>query len=176
MTDRMENGLRPEEHDDHEHRPILEKTGYFGRRGAGAIIMARSTGRVAIGLRSQEVLESGTWGTFGGAIPSGVGVEESVRREIEEECGATQIDELIPLFVFEDENVGFRYDNFLAVVPDEFEPRLNWEHEEIRWFDVGDWPDLLHFGLKAILEDEAGRNVLREHADIFAIHSPGMKT
>lgn len=177
MTDKIRrNHLRPEEYDDHEHRPYLLETGYFGKQGAGAIVMARSTGRVLIGLRSFEVEEPHTWGTFGGAIPSETGITELVHREIQEETGAENVEELVPLLLFVDEGVGFRFHNFLAIVPDEFVPRLNWEHDRAEWFDVGDWPEPMHFGLKALLDDAASEATIRDWSDDIALRSPGMKT
>jgi 8-oxo-dGTP pyrophosphatase MutT (NUDIX family) len=139
---------------DSDHGEALRQTGYWGKAGAGAIILSKRTGRILLPYRSTSVEQPNTWGVWGGAIDSNEDPAQAVSREISEEVGVTtQIDGLIPLYVYEDPRVGFRYHNFLAVVPDEFQPRLNWETENYRWVDFGDWPSPLHFGLKLLLQN-----------------------
>jgi 8-oxo-dGTP pyrophosphatase MutT (NUDIX family) len=146
------NGVVKE--NDSDHGEALRQTGYWGKAGAGAIILSKRTGRILLPYRSTSVEQPNTWGVWGGAIDSNEDPAQAVSREISEEVGVTtQIDGLIPLYVYEDPRVGFRYHNFLAVVPDEFQPRLNWETENYRWVDFGDWPSPLHFGLKLLLQN-----------------------
>ena len=57
--------------DDSKHRQALKQTGFWGRRGAGCVIMAQDTGRFCIAHRSENVEQPGTWGTWGGAIDEG---------------------------------------------------------------------------------------------------------
>ena len=56
----------------------------------------------------------------------------------------------------------FRYYNFLAIVPEEFEPDLNWENDAARWVEFGDWPAPMHFGLKALLNDPKSVQIMRQ--------------
>lgn len=142
--------------DDHLHARAMAQTGFWGAQGAGCIFMAKDTGRFLIAHRSAHVEQPGTWGTWGGAIDQGESPEAAAQREAEEEAGHTGDVKLIPLFVFEakkQEKVVFRYSNFLAIVPTEFEPHLNWESQGFRWCQFGKWPTPLHFGLKAVLDD-----------------------
>jgi 8-oxo-dGTP pyrophosphatase MutT (NUDIX family) len=120
-------------------------------QGAGCIILARNTGRILLGLRSEHVQEPGLWGTFGGTIDGNEDRQRAVRREVVEECGYTGGMDVIPLYVFT--KADFRYFNFLVVVESEFAPQLNWENSTAKWFTWGKFPRQLHFGLRALLAD-----------------------
>jgi len=98
---------------DSDHGEALRTTGYWGTAGAGAIILAKRTGRILLPYRSGAVEQPHTWGVWGGAIDSNEDPSSAVKRELSEEVGySLQIDELIPLYVYEDSRVGFRYHNF----------------------------------------------------------------
>jgi 8-oxo-dGTP pyrophosphatase MutT (NUDIX family) len=148
--------------DDRLHSQALNDTGFWGRAGAGAVIMARDTGRILLPHRSRSVEQPGTWGVWGGAIDPGEDPELAARREVEEEAGATQVREMIPLHVFRKGD--FRYHNFLAIVPGEFAPRLNWETQGYKWVDYGDWPHPLHFGLESLIRNSGP--VMRTRTEI----------
>jgi len=140
---------------DYEHGQVLKKTGHWGKQGAGAIIMAKSTGKFLIPFRSSLVLQPNTWGVWGGAIDSGEDPKSAAKREVQEEAGYRGGDVImVPLYVFHDQKSGFKYYNFLAVVDDEFTPNLNWETENFEWVDFDKIRHLepLHFGLKALLQ------------------------
>lgn len=136
------------------HADALEETGFWGKRGAGSIVYARSTGRYLVQLRSEDVLQPHTWGVWGGAVDAARGhtCEECVRNELSEETGYEGDLEIHFLVDFVDEDSGFRYSNYLTVVEEEFDPILNWEGEDFGWFEVGAFPDPLHFGLEYLLE------------------------
>jgi 8-oxo-dGTP pyrophosphatase MutT (NUDIX family)/GNAT superfamily N-acetyltransferase len=155
------------------HREQLLKTGFWGKRGAGCLVLAQRTGRFLIGLRSSAVLEPGTWGTWGGAIdPDEKDPEAAVRRELVEETGCDQTARLEPLLVFRKR--GFTYHNFLAIVQDEFEPQLNWENDGSQWCEFGDWPKPLHPGMVALLKDHASVELMKRMAGSTAAGSgPG---
>jgi len=137
--------------DDEVHAQAMAETGFWGRRGAGCLVYARSTGRFLVALRSDYVQEPGTWGTWGGAVPEGVDAAASTLRELAEETGCAEVEAMVPAYVFRDEATGFAYENFVAVVEDEFEPVLNWENDGWRWVEQGEWPEPLHFGLDDFL-------------------------
>lgn len=141
------------------------ETGFYGKWGAGCIPFSKATKRFLIAHRSnnpppRDVEQPGTWGTWGGA---GVkNPEYTVRMELSEETGFSGHFDLLPIFVF---NSGsFRYSNFIAVMDDEYTPRLNWESQGFRWCDFGDWPSPLHFGLKAILADPTSISTMKKLA------------
>lgn len=146
---------------DYEHAEALARTGFWGSRGAGAIVMARSSGRILLAHRSLAVEQPGTWGCWGGAIDRDEDPIAAVHRELQEEAGYEgAILETRPLFVFRKEN--FSYENFLIIIEDEFTPSLNWESQNAVWFDVGDWPAPLHFGLDSLFADEASSRTISE--------------
>lgn len=138
---------------DVEHRDELNKTGFWGKAGAGAIIVARDTGRFLLGKRSNQVEEPGTWGCWGGAIDKGMTPEQTVEKEIKEETGYTGLFILKPLAVYEHSS-GFKYFNYLAMVKGEFQPRLSWETSSYKWFTPPDWPTPLHFGVEYLINVE----------------------
>lgn len=140
---------------DEEHAQTLQKTGFWGKQGAGAIIVAKDTGRILLPHRSYAVLEPNTWGTWGGAIDSDEDPATAAKREVEEEAGYTGNAKMIPLAVFSKDT--FRYHNFLAIVDNEFEPDLNWETQGYEWVEFGDWPSPLHPGLKWLIANDGNK-------------------
>lgn len=135
-----------------ENAEALDKTGFWGKAAAGCILLAKDTGRIGIALRGPEVEQPGTWGTIGGAVVGDATPAQTVRKETPEEIGYTirPTDKLVPLDVFESGE--FRYTTFVLVVQGEFEAKLNWENKAFAWFDFGNWPRPLHFGLQKTLD------------------------
>lgn len=89
-----------------------------------------------------------------------------MQREVHEESGVRPpYLQVIPLYVYTDRD--FRYYNFLAVVNDEFQPRLNWETQDSVWVRFGDWPNPLHFGLESLLQDRSSIETIRRVSEIF---------
>jgi len=150
-----------------EHKIALQETGFWGRAAAGAIVVARKTGRVLIAHRAEGTLQAGTWGTWGGAVDGDETPEQTVRRELSEEAGYSGECEATALYVFEHAS-GFRYSNFLITVEHEFEPTLNWETQAFGWFAYGDWPDPLHFGLKTLFNDDASLQRIAKVAQTYS--------
>jgi 8-oxo-dGTP pyrophosphatase MutT (NUDIX family) len=132
-----------------QHAKALEKTGFWGKEAAGALFVARDTGRLLVAQRSQTVQEPGTWGTWGGAIDQGEDPADAVRREASEEAGVNGRLELVPVWTFKHSS-GFQYHNFLAVVDNEFDPRLDHETQGFKWVEYGQWPQPMHPGLKEL--------------------------
>lgn len=149
-----EADLDPHFHHD-VHTAAGEANGYYGSRGAGCLVVARSTGRLLLPLRSGEVQEPGTYGVWGGAVDPGLTPEQAALRELRQESGLDHRGELVPLMVYAPEGSSFRYHNFLVVVDEEFEPVLNEEHDLAVWASLDALPKPLHFGVEALLRDEA---------------------
>lgn len=146
-----------------EHYDALDRTGFYGSQGAGCVIVAQDTGRMLLMHRSAQVQEPGTWGNCGGAVDHGVSPRDHALQETYEETGYQgAVSAVIPLYIFE--KGSFRYSNFLAVVPHEFNPSLNWESQGSRWCTIGDWPQPLHFGMKALFDDAASMEKIRRVA------------
>jgi 8-oxo-dGTP pyrophosphatase MutT (NUDIX family) len=154
---------RDEDFDNHqEHARKLNQTGFWGAEGAGCIFFAKDTKRFLLAHRSAYVQEPGTFGVWGGAIDKGENPEEAVRREVKEEAGYHGNFKLIPIYVFT--KGSFRYSNFIAVVDHEFTPEMDWETQGFEWCEWNKWPQPLHFGVKAILNDPKSVAVMKKLA------------
>lgn len=149
---------------DVEHHKTLKNTGFWGKEGAGGVIIAQDTGRMLLGLRSRMVEQPHTWGGFGGAIDGSENPEVAAIREIREETGLVDstISNVMKSYAYEDSETGFRYTNFIVEVSHEFTPKLNWENEEAEWFDLNNLPNNLHFGLTALLNSGEFKSYLRQ--------------
>lgn len=151
---------------DSDHEEALNRTGFWGKQGAGCLILAKKTeeflpsGKILVPLRSSAVLQPNTWGVWGGAIDSDEDPKIAAKREVEEEAGYRGDAEMIPLAVFKSNN--FKYYNFLAIVETEFRPRINWETRNYRWVTFDELQELepLHFGLKYLL-DNSGQKIIK---------------
>ena len=106
---------------------------FWGAAGAGILPIAKSTGRILIGLRSRSVNEPHTWGVFGGAIDKGEQPGKAAKREMKEELGYREQVKLLPAYVFSSPGGGFRFSNFIGLIEDEFKPTLDWETETTKW-------------------------------------------
>jgi 8-oxo-dGTP pyrophosphatase MutT (NUDIX family) len=146
--------------DDAKHAAQIDKTGFWGSVGAGCIILAKDTGKLLIAHRSDAVQEPNTWGSWGGAIDSKENPLEALVREINEETGYHGQIEVEPLYVFS--KPGFKYYNYLAIVDNEFTPRLDWENQGFIWCGLDNLPKPLHFGLVALLKDEKSFKIIKE--------------
>jgi mutator protein MutT len=120
---------------------------------AGAIIIAKDTKRILLGYRSNTGDAPRCWGTFGGAIEKGETPERALKRELVEEIGFHgPFVELYKINTFTKPDKSFSYHTYIAIVPSEFNPMLNWETAASRWFENDDWPIPLHPGLRTLLE------------------------
>ena len=159
---------------DREHHSVMQQTGFWGNKGSGCIFFAQDTKRFLIAHRSDNpvpynVQEPGTWGSWGGAIDANENPEEAAIREAEEECGYNGEIHMLPMYVFDAVKNGrivFKYYNYLAVIPNEFIPRLNWESQGYKWCEFGQWPSPLHFGLRKLFEDSNSYSLMRKLSSI----------
>jgi len=152
---------------DEVHDKVLQKTGYWGSKGAGCLLVSMKTGKILIPKRSALVLEPGTWGVFGGAVDPEENEKQAVAREVHEEAGK-KIDpsSLEVLYTYTDESKGFKYTTYVGIVSDEFLPVLNWESSDAHWFEFGNWPSPLHYGLEEILTDKTALSILEKVTNI----------
>ena len=154
----------PPEYDpaDDPHYEALEQTGFFGRQAAGALVIARSTGRILLQKRSAAVLQPGDWGCCSGAHHADESPEAAARREMREETGWNGHEimmEIIPAFVFTSGEFVFR--NHFAIIEGEFDPIGGWESDEHVWAGLDDLPNPLHFGIQALLDDPDSRAIMK---------------
>ena len=140
------------------HRKALAETGFWGAQGAGTMIFSRKTKRFLVPLRAAVVREPLTWGVWSGAIDGDEDPKAAVIRETFEESGYTGEAEVFKIYEFRSGT--FVFHNFISIVDDEFEPTLNWENERAEWFLLQDFPEPMHFGLKAVLADPEARKII----------------
>lgn len=138
------------------------RTGYYGRSGAGAVIYAVSEDAFLLVQRGQSVTEPGTWSTVGGTQEPGETFEQTAKREIFEEIGYDgEYLAFKEMLLYRDQAAGFQYQNYLAVIDSvSFVPTLNWENIGYRWCPPDRWPQPLHFGFKALLNDPSSYDMM----------------
>lgn len=158
LSNIVQSILPPSKNDDGDHAYALATTGFWGKQGAGCIFLAKDTKRILLPYRSSSVEQPHTWGVWGGAIDNKENPSDAVRREVREEAGYTGSAQLVPLVVFQKGT--FKYHNFLTIVDKEFTPKTNWETDDFRWVDYGNWPTPLHFGLQYLI-DKSGEDIQR---------------
>jgi len=130
---------------------------FWGDVGAGVLPIAKDTGRVLVGLRSEYVNEPGTYGGFGGKIDDQHEKNNpklAAMRELHEEAGdEADIVSVVPAAIFRSK--GFVYHNFICVVAHEFEPDLDFETESAKWVTLEELMGLdnKHFGLDYLLDN-----------------------
>ena len=154
-----------EEHDFTDYEKAQEG-GFWGSKASGILPIAKDTGKILIGLRSQDVNEPLTWGNFGGAIGlADDGSEEdelspsdNARKEMMEEIAYTGSMKVVDSYVFEKDD--FIYYNFLGIISNQHDiskdnTQLNWEVDELKWVELDELvnhPDL-HFGIQGLLDN-----------------------
>lgn len=131
---------------------------FWGSQGSGVLFIRNHPEygiQVLAILRSANVEEPGTWGTTGGAVPTGeADLFLSALRETEEEIGSLPLFRRISEWTWESGG-SFRYTNYILECLD-----LNWLPTRFNWeVDAAEWVSLnqasamnLHFGLEALLE------------------------
>lgn len=116
---------------------------------SGCVFLSKTTGKILMQQRSGNATHSFTWGFFGGKKEKQERPIETLYREIEEELGKVPtIIKVVPISKFTSANKRFVYNNFAAIVENEFIPTLNDESCGYAWIDIGCWPKPLHPGAK----------------------------
>ena len=121
--------------------------GHWGRAGSGVLVTDGA--RVLLLLRSGEVHTPYVWGYAGGEIPVNrktgepMDAQASALHEADEEMGGVPPGRVVRSLVKREPD-DFTYTTFVwRVTPsvlDDFEPELNWEHDDWRVFRLTDLP------------------------------------
>lgn len=127
---------------------------YWGSKGAGILAIANDTGRLLVAMRSKHVQEPGTYGIIGGKIDDdNISLSLEARREFNEETGYNGPMAVIKAYKFQDSN--FEYQNFIGIIPKEFEAKTNWETDYFKWVTLQELKELTpkHFGLNLLINN-----------------------
>jgi len=135
---------------------VIRDDNFWGKEATGCIPFSRTTKRFLFGFRSSKVRPPNLWGTFGGALDDNETLESNTWKELYEETRYEEqfSDRLIKLDVFQkqlSDGTVFKYHNYIAVIENEFIPRLNWENSRFMWVNYRNWPSPLIGGLEDIL-------------------------
>jgi 8-oxo-dGTP pyrophosphatase MutT (NUDIX family) len=144
-----------------ENSQYSEDQYFWGNIGGGVLPICTTTNRILLPLRSDEVLEGGTWGVWGGKIDeeddeTESDIEDVVKREFEEESRYNGHIELIPSYVFKTSNNRFTYYNFIGLIDHEYVPQMNWETQDFRWVTLDELLEIepKHYGLVELLKND----------------------
>lgn len=138
--------------------------GLFG--AAGVVFVHRRRGRwnVMLQQRSAFAHEGGTWSCAGGALDAGESPLEGGLREASEEVGTVPTDAVVLGSVIFQPATDWSYTTFVVEVDGPFGQSMNFETDDVGWFEPDDVETLkLHAGfaaawpeLKAIIENAPG--------------------
>lgn len=130
-------------------------------KAAGALILAKDTGRIMLNLRSKFTSHAGTWSFWGGMVEDNEQITEGLSREIFEEMGTIpNIKEVLPLDIYHSADGNFQYYTMLIIVEKEFIPELNRESDGYTWCRIGKYPKPLHTGAKKLLYNSSVKSNL----------------
>lgn len=99
--------------------------------GGGVLIFAADTRAFLWVKRSEYGDFAGHWCCPGGGIENYETIDQGVHRECQEEIGFH--DRMTLQHMHRDVQPNFVFHNHIAVVPNQFEPKLNDEHTEYQW-------------------------------------------
>lgn len=162
----------------------LREVGYEGPIGnpdfyknirASALILAADTKKFLFSYRSDKWDDADSWGFWSTALDYWETPEDALRRVVEDETGLQHSQKfnldsvtdntypLYPLAQLRDLDNGRYCNNYLIVVDQQFEPKLNDASQDAKWVAYGDWPTPLSFGAAFVLSDRPSLQHIRTH-------------
>jgi 8-oxo-dGTP pyrophosphatase MutT (NUDIX family) len=123
-------------------------------RAAGCLLLAADTHKLCFQLRNKDTAKHPlTWSFWGGKSENSETPVDTLRRELKEELDLdyTQVIKLYPLHTYTSRDKEFEYQAYVALVKEEFIPRLNSESSGYAWVSIDCYPKPLHQGAKNIL-------------------------
>ena len=126
-----------------------------GKAGAGVMIVDKEDNKFLLVMRSDLVTWPGHWCWPGGMVDPGELPEEAARREAWEEAGINLNGVALKLIHHSDTSAPrFQFSTYVAVIPKQVEPRLNWESHGAIWCSLDDCPEPLLPGCAAVLQSK----------------------
>jgi 8-oxo-dGTP pyrophosphatase MutT (NUDIX family) len=137
---------------------------------SGALFFTLDTNRFLL-LYRKNGKRNNQWGIVGGTNEGSETPWSGLQREIEEEIGEIpNIVKTIPLETFISSDERFQFHTYMCVIPNEFIPKLNDEHDGYAWVGYNNWPKPLHQGLRNTLNSKTNKIKLEtvfEMIDLF---------
>lgn len=134
---------------------------------SGGLFLAKNTKRFLFLQRTQKKT-AGTWGLVGGKKESyDDTLIDTLKREISEELGSTEIEKIVPLEYFTSNDLNFQYSTYILITPREFIPSLNHEHSGYAWCNYEHWPKPLHRGVKNSLGNKINKIKIKLILDLL---------
>ena len=128
-----------------------------------ALIWSRLTDTFLFILRSELCSHPLQWDVAGGHVDAGENYKQALYREIVEEIGRDLSDAPIRLLSeTATEEPHFVMRNYVICVPEEFEPKLNWEHVEFQWKSLEEMPEPVTFSIDMLLSNDRAAVRLKE--------------
>lgn len=137
---------------------------FWGNVAAGCLPISTETKRILLCYRSSYVNEPHTYGLWGGKVEEDDSLEDTVINELCEETGYYGEIDLIPVFIFRNDNKTFEYHNFIGIIQDEYKPTLNWESDGYKWITFDELLKIKdkHPGLELLLEDKKTLKIIKD--------------
>lgn len=127
------------------------------KKHAAGIVFVSPQGRILLLKRSdQEENFAGHWGLPGGGVEDGETPEQGAAREAREEIGVDANPAGFKDLHKAMTPTGMAFHTFALPVADEFKPKLNAEHTDHKWADLGILPRPLHPALERMLQSKIG--------------------
>ena len=131
---------------------LARSMGFINKRAAGCLFLAKDTRNFLVLLRSAKVPEPNTWGMLSGEIDDNEKPLVALKREIAEEVGTISGIEFTALKTYDKD--GFKFYSYLALVDNEFTPKLNFENADFEWVRLGKFPQPMHPGFQWLLRND----------------------
>lgn len=144
---------------------LLEDRGDSRSKAAGVLVVCRRTKRMLLQKRSATSDNPNTWSLFAGTVKTSETFEEGARREFREETGYTRKLDLKELMTHESGSARkFTFQNYMAVVAEEFFVKADGETGAWGWFQMADLKDLkLHPGFAKMMRDRESLKEIRKY-------------
>lgn len=135
----------------------------------GCLLLAADTLNFSFQLRSADSDAPNCYSCWGGSIDGNEEAFQALRRELREETGYSGEMRIYPLMTYYDQDRAFYYYNNLVLIPKQFKinppPEFAKESAGNTWVPFNEWPDPLHPGLQALLDDRTSMSTVEQIID-----------
>ena len=146
-----------------EIRQYIIEAYYYGKKGAGVLVISQETNRALIAYRSRYVEEPHTWNIISGKIDGNEDPKTAALRELREETEYRGTVKFVDSLKWNAPDADFKFYNFIGLVDEEFKAHPNWETEQFKWVTYQQLLGLSnkHFGLENLIQKK--KSSIRRH-------------